>query len=124
MHIGRGRKARFTDKGSVRQAAAELNALFDPAQIADARGRETATARERPPTMQDLLDEVGRQVQRLLGQRPLTVLCGAASFAALRHVQSGPSWCYGIKWKLSKFVPPYDVVVMQTRHLPHSGDLY
>lgn len=124
MHIGRGRKARFKDKGSVRQAAAELNAMFDPAQIADARGRETATASERPPTMQALLDEVGRQVERFGQYRPLTVLCGAASFAALRHVSSGPGWVGGVKWKLSKYVPPYDIVVMRTAQLPPSGDMY
>jgi hypothetical protein len=122
MHIGRGRKARFKDKGSVKQAAAELNAMFDPAQ--SLVGRDTQTASERPPTMQQFLDEVGRQVIRFGDYRPLTVLCGAASFAALRNISSGPSWCGGVRWKLSKFVPPYDVVVMRTAQLAHSGDLH
>lgn len=125
FRIGKGRRHVYRDRGSKEQFQSELAEMVNPDFIADQRKRRMVhVAQERPPTINELLDEVKHQVFTIGPNNQLTCLCGAASFQALKHIHSGPDWVLQVKFKLSKFIPPCDVLVIRTAHLANSGDLY
>lgn len=124
MRIGRwGRRKGNTIDDPVEKArfADEIREMFDPVERQkqeQEKLEKLILQSHREPTMEELLEELKRQCERLRPgySGPLLACCGAYTYAMYMKCRSYPEVAMGVKFRLDNYIPPWDVVVLKEIH--------